>query len=53
MTGCQLRPFEKLFFHIYFLIQDISLNISLKHLKFGVQNDSTHIQGTKSLLFMP
>ena len=51
ISRLQLRKIEKLvLFHI-FLNQDISLNISLRHLKFGVCIDNNQMEGTVSHIF--
>ena len=42
---------EKLNFSTFFLNQDISLNIVLNRLKFGLPVDETHSEGTVSQIF--
>ena len=52
MTGLLvLVIFEKTIYFAYFLNQDTSLNIQLKHLKFGIHIDSTHMEGKLSHIF--
>ena len=48
MIGFQLRKFEEHFLANIFLNQDISINISLKQLKFDMPINNTCMQGTVS-----
>ena len=47
----QLGKFEKIVFFQIFFNQDISLNISLRHLTFVVLIDNTHMEGILSQIF--